>query len=191
MENLRIAKIVQQLEKEMQEEGIDSCCGLPESLFLLVSSLTPIVNIDLLITDYKKGVLLTWRDDPFYGRGWHIPGGCVRMKETLDKRIQITALKELGTTVNYHHDPIAVREAMINVERPWLHNQLYRSHNISFLYLSTLPSGYCLYNNGLNEHVSGYMKWFTDWPDDLLACHRELYGDILEKYIIKGGYSDE
>lgn len=191
MENLRIAKIVQQLENAMQEEEINPCCGLPESLFLLVSSLTPIVNIDLLITDYKKGVLLTWRDDPFYGRGWHIPGGCVRMKETLYKRIQITAQNELGTKVDYQHDPIAVREAMINVERPWLHNQLYRSHNISFLYLAKLPLGYRLHNNGQSEHSTGFKKWFTEYPDDLLPCHRELYGDILAKYLIQGGYRDE
>lgn len=158
MESLKITKCVQQLEKAMQEEGVDPRLGLPESLFLLVSSLTPIVNIDLLITDCEKGILLTWRDEPYYGKRWHIPDGCVRMKETLDKRIQITALKELGTTVNYQHEPIAVRESMIDIDRPWLHNQLYRSHNISFLYLSTLPSGYSLHNNDLNEHSPGYIN---------------------------------
>lgn len=187
MENQKIAKIVQELEKTMKNEGIDPRCGLPESLFLLASSLTPIVNIDLLIADCKKGILLTWRDDPFYGKGWHIPGGCVRMKETLDKRIQIIALNELGMKVDYQQEPIVVREAMINMERPWLNNQLYRSHNISFLYFATLPLGYKLRNNSQDEHSVGYMKWFTECPDDLLPCHRELYGDILEKYLTQVG----
>lgn len=191
MENQKITEIVRQLEETMCEERIDPRHGLPESLFLLVSSLTPIVNIDLLITDRVKGVLLTWRDDPYYGKGWHIPGGCVRMLETLDKRIQITASNELGTTVDYQHEPIAVRESVVGVERPWLHNQLYRAHNISFLYLSALPAGYRIQNNSLNEHSAGFMKWFTEWPDDLLPCHRELYGDILEKYLIQGRYRDE
>lgn len=183
MENPRVAKIVEQLENTMKEEGINPCDGLPESLFLLFSSLTPITNIDLLIVDKEKGVLLTWRDDPFYGQGWHIPGGCVRMKESLDKRIQITAKNEVGTEVNYLKEPIAVREAMVNEDRPWLTNQLYRSYNISFLYLASVPNGYEIENKNEIEHTAGYMKWFTSYPEDLLPCHQDLYGDILEKYL--------
>lgn len=151
MEIQKIKKIVRQLEKTMRDEGIDPCHGMPESLFLLVSSLTLIVNIDLLITDRVKGVLLTWRDDPYYATGWHIHGEYVLMIETLDKRIQITASNELGSTVDYQREPIAIRESMVNVERPLLHNQLYRAHNISFLYISALPAGYRIQNNSLNE----------------------------------------
>ena len=55
MENPRVAKIVESLENTMKEEGINFCDGLLESLLLLVSSLTPITNIDLLIVDRKKG----------------------------------------------------------------------------------------------------------------------------------------
>lgn len=89
------------LKKAIQGEGIDLCCSLPESLRFMVSSLTPIVNITLLITDCKKGILLTWRDALFYGNGWHISFGCVQMKENLDKRIQIAVLNELGMKEDY------------------------------------------------------------------------------------------
>ena len=68
------------------------------------------------------------------------------MKAALDKRIQITAKNEVGTEINYKLEPITVREAMVYEDRPWLSNQLYRSHNISFLYLATFPEGYCVNN---------------------------------------------
>ena len=75
--------------------------GLPEELFFLVSSLVPIVNIDLFVTNNNREVLLSWRSDLHHGKGWHIPGGCVRLKETLLDRVEKTALSELGTIVHY------------------------------------------------------------------------------------------
>ena len=49
--------------------------GLPHDLFVFVSRLTPLVNVDLLIQDPHHGTLLTWRHDETYGPGWHVPGG--------------------------------------------------------------------------------------------------------------------
>ena len=54
--------------------------GLPEEVFRLVSRLTALINVDLLIQDEGRRTLLTWRDDEFYGAGWHIPGGIIRYK---------------------------------------------------------------------------------------------------------------
>ncbi|MDP2923379.1 MAG: NUDIX hydrolase, partial [Candidatus Omnitrophota bacterium] len=53
---------------------------LPEDIFLFVSRITPIINVDLLIKNKQNHTLLTWRDDGFYPPGWHIPGGIVRYK---------------------------------------------------------------------------------------------------------------
>ena len=71
---------------------IDGRQGLPQELFWLVSSLTPIPNVDLLITDSRGCVLLAWRKDEFYGEGWHIPGGCIRYGETMMERLHKTCL---------------------------------------------------------------------------------------------------
>ena len=38
-----------------------------------------------------KEILLTWRDDKFYGPAWHIPGGVVRYGETLENRVHLVA----------------------------------------------------------------------------------------------------
>ena len=62
--------------------ALDPNGGLPEELFLFVSRLVPMVNVDLFISDDQGRVLLTWRDDEIFGAGWHIPGGMIRYKET-------------------------------------------------------------------------------------------------------------
>lgn len=80
------------------------------------------------------------------------------MKELLDKRIQITAKNEVGTEMSYLKESIAVSEAMVNEDRPWLTNQLYRFHDISFLYFASLPNGYETENKDEIEHTAGYMK---------------------------------
>ena len=60
----------------------DSRAGLPDDIFYLVSRLTPMINVDLLIVNERNEKLLTWREDQFYGPGWHIPGGIIRFKES-------------------------------------------------------------------------------------------------------------
>ena len=68
--------------------------GLPEDLFYYISSTTPLINVDLLIKDENGRTLLAWRNDQYIDRkGWHIPGGIVRYKETIEKRKRVrTAL---------------------------------------------------------------------------------------------------
>ena len=52
-------------------------CGLSDEVFLSLTRLTPMINVDLLIRDGAGRVLLTWREDQFYPAGWHIPGGII------------------------------------------------------------------------------------------------------------------
>ena len=44
--------------------------GLGEEIFLFVSRITPLINVDLLIKNEKGQTLLTWRDDIYYWRHW-------------------------------------------------------------------------------------------------------------------------
>ena len=73
--------------------------GLPQEVFLEVSSIIPIPNVDLLLLNDEGKILLSWRDDIYYGKGWHLPGGCIRFKETMLDRVHKTALAELGCDV--------------------------------------------------------------------------------------------
>lgn len=178
----RLLQAINELQKAMDEGNVDPRNGLPEELFWFGTTLVPCANIDLFIVNAERQVLLTWRDDQFYGTGWHIPGGCIRIQETLDTRIQKTALSEIGCAVVYDTNPIVTRESFVKEERPWLKNQLQRSHNISLLYRCNLPEGYEINNGNLQKTDAGYKKWFGHLPDNLLSAHKELYGDILTEY---------
>lgn len=178
-----LQQAIDNLKDVMAKEGIDPTKGLPEELFLFATTLVPCVNIDLFITDDMHRLLLTWRDDIFYGKGWHIPGGCVRLKESLDKRIQLTAMNEINTRVICDYQTFITRELIIaKEERPLLSNQLERCHNISMLFNCRLPAGFEVKNKSGDEHSSGYMKWFDHYPNDFLAFHKTLYGDIINEF---------
>ena len=180
MNENRINDAIKHLQAIMNEEGIDPVKGLPQELFLFATTLMPCANIDLFISDGER-LLLTWRDNEFYGRGWHIPGGCLRLLETLDSRIQKTALNELGTEVEYDREHFITRETMERSFRPGLKNQYERCHNISMLFNCRLPSGFIIKNH-VDEGNEGYMKWFDHVPEDILETHERLYGDIIEKF---------
>ena len=70
--------------------------GRPDPVFELIRRLTPTVNVDLLRRNAAGEVLLSWREDPLHGAGWHVPGGIIRILERLDDRIATVARAELG-----------------------------------------------------------------------------------------------
>jgi len=107
--------------------------GWPEELFLFVSRITPLVNVDLLIRDARGRTLLTWRSDRFYGPGWHVPGGIVRFREAAAERIRIVARRELGADVEFDASPLLVHESIHPERRD-------RGHFISLLYKCRLAT---------------------------------------------------
>ena len=86
---------LKELIKEVEKQEFDPTIGLPETLFEFATRITPMVNVDLFVRNYKKEILLTWRGGNYYSPGWHIPGGIVRLRESLYDRIELVALKEL------------------------------------------------------------------------------------------------
>jgi ADP-ribose pyrophosphatase YjhB (NUDIX family) len=139
--------------------------GLPYELFLFISTLVPMVNVDLLITDDRKRVLLTWRDDEIHGKGWHVPGGMIRYKETAEERILATARDELGAGVAFH--PAAEIEQIIEPRRRL------RGHHIALLYrcrLTSEPSETLRFTGG--EPKRGQWAWHQNCPVNLIDAHR-------------------
>jgi ADP-ribose pyrophosphatase YjhB (NUDIX family) len=88
--------------------------GLPEPVFRFISRHTPLVCVDLLIQDRHGRSLLTWRDDEYFGSGWHLPGGVVRFKESRAERILAVGRAELGAEVSFEPVPLAIQE-FVNV----------------------------------------------------------------------------
>ena len=144
----------------------DAKSGLPQELFYFVSRLTPLINVDLLIKNKKGQTLLTWRDDQFYGPAWHIPGGIIRFKESIEDRIKKVAETELGCWVRFAPEPIHVRSLM-NKDRD------VRGHFISLLYLCEIegepdPKMYC---TSLSSPMGGQWAWHDGAPPNLIRPH--------------------
>jgi colanic acid biosynthesis protein WcaH len=146
--------------------------GLPEDIFLLISRMTPLINVDLLIGNEKEETLLTWRDDGYYPAGWHIPGGVIRFKETLEDRIHACALQELGAGVTFRRRPLEVNECI----HPSRRN---RGHFISLLFECSLispPDPKLRYRGGIPNR--GEWAWHDACPSNIIPVH-EMYRPFI------------
>jgi len=153
-------KAIEFLDKQI----INPFLGLPEDIFFFVSRTTPLVNVDLLIKDENGRMLLSWRDDKFVGKGWHVPGGIVRFKEKLETRIAEVAKKEIGTRVKCNNIPVAINQIICK------HNT--RGHFISILYKCFLSSKFTPQNKGLSKKDRGYLQWHTTFPNNMIKIHK-------------------
>jgi colanic acid biosynthesis protein WcaH len=146
--------------------------GLPEELFLFLTRLVPMINVELLIRDQQDRTLLTWRDDRRHGAGWHTPGGIIRFREPLESRIQATAEAELGVSVEFDPEPFAVVQHIVPEQRD-------RSHFISLLYRCRLtgePDPSRRYTGGTPK--PGEWSWHFHCPDNLIvdqAAYRQFF----------------
>lgn len=162
---MNIADAIAVLEKQVPNPS----AGLPDELFLFISRITPLINVDLLIKDDKGRTLLAWRNDKHCGEGWHLPGGIIRFKETMKERLEKVARKEIGVKVEFKPKPIAVNEIILRPKT--------RGHFISFLYKCYLPSSFVPGNKGLKETDVGYLEWHKSCPNNLIKAHK-----IYEEY---------
>ena len=166
------AVLAEQLAEQLLDLTGDQRQGLPTPVFRLVSQLTPMINVDLLVRDTAGRTLLTWRADEFYGPGWHIPGGIIRFKENIATRITKVAEMELGCTVGFLPQPIAIHEIMAP------HRDV-RGHFISLLYVCTLrtpPATHLQASDTPSGH--GQWQWHDSCPKNLISVH-----EIYRRYI--------
>jgi ADP-ribose pyrophosphatase YjhB (NUDIX family) len=146
--------------------------GLPEQVFLFVTRITVMINVDLLIKNAKDQTLLAWRDDGYYSPGWHVPGGIIRYKEKIDDRVCAVAKNELGAKVKFDPVPIAINEVIHETRKN-------RGHFISLLYQCSLveqPDERLKCKSALpnqNEWL-----WHDDCPDNIIFVH-EMYRKFI------------
>ena len=147
--------------------------GLPDDVFRLVTSLTPMVNVDLLIKNEDQHTLLTWREDEFY-RGWHVPGGIVRFKERMADRVAAVARTELGARVRINGAPLALNEVMHPTRDV-------RGHFISILYACELASPLDESRRQRSAQPKhGDWAWHASCPPQILRQH-EMYRHLIEQ----------
>jgi colanic acid biosynthesis protein WcaH len=163
---VNITEAIEILEKQIKNPLV----GLPDEIFYFISKLTPMVNVDLLIKDEKGRTLLAWRDDQFSKQGWHLPGGIIRFKETVETRVKKVAETEIGAEVNFDSIPIAFNEIICDHD--------VRGHFLSFLYKCSLNNSFIPLNKGLSKNDPGYLMWHEVCPTNLIKVH-----EIYRKYI--------
>jgi colanic acid biosynthesis protein WcaH len=135
--------------------------GLPEDVFEFVSRVTPLVNVDLLIKEPSGQTLLTWRDDRFYGPGWHVPGGIIRFGERAVDRAHACVLAELGANVDVEPAPLFVMESILGEGT--------RGHSISLLFRCRLTSSLDeSLRAGVGRPSAGQWRWHEVCPPDLI-----------------------
>jgi len=145
--------------------------GLPEPVFRLVSRLTPLINVDLLIQDDRSRTLLTWRDDEFFGAGWHIPGGIIRYKETAAQRIVTCAHEELGVDVSFEEIPALMLESISAMGT--------RGHFISLLFRCRLAGRPDDRRRAISKPPrAGDWRWHDRCPPDLIEA-QQAYARFL------------
>lgn len=142
-----------------------------------MASLTPIVNVDILIVKERK-ILLSWRDDERCRAGWHLLGGCVRLKEILEQRLHVCAKSELGTYVLCDMKPVLITE---NIEPK---RDRVRTHFISFLY-QCVPVKIAQLRLVDNQEIKGHLGWFDYIPKHLLPV-QDFYRGMISKILGKG-----
>jgi len=169
---MRVADHLAAPLETLRSKIADPRIGLPEELFLFISGVTPLVNVDLLIQDDAGRTLLTWRDDAFYGPGWHVPGGVIRFQETAAERIRAVARYELAAEVEPDPAPLAMHE-MIDAGRRE------RGHSIALLYRCRLLGPLSEARRASSSPPRpGQWAWHQICPDNLLAEHR-VYRQFL------------
>lgn len=162
----------------IKNEAGDPRTGVGEEIFHFLSSLTPMVNVDLLIRDPTRGTLLTWRSDQFYGPGWHLPGGVLRFKESPLTRVKLVAQTELGVNVAVMNSPCRVESLMTSTRD-------IRGHFISMLYQCSIDGDLDQRTEASSANPeSGQWKWHKKAPQNLLSVH-SVFRDTIDDYNIQ------
>ena len=177
----RLTNQIDELKRCIQDEGIVPENRLGDELFLFASTLMPVVNVDLLVFNDKDQVLLSWRNDPHCGCGWHVPGGCLRFKETLENRVHKTAINEFGVDVEMNSEALGLFEIFFPNFRDGIKNQRERAHFITIVYECKLSEG--LKNNKI-EGESGNLKRFDELPENLLNvqdCYKQNWSYLINR----------
>ncbi|MBI3974219.1 MAG: NUDIX hydrolase [Chloroflexi bacterium] len=156
--------------------------GLPLEVFLLFTRLLPLFTVDVWLQDEQERVLLTWREDEWFGRGWHVPGGALRLRETVAERLRTCAREELGAEIACEESPFALLEEI----QP---EGTDRTHNVAAAFrcrLLTGPDPARGWDPQQGPPRPGQWAWHRRCPDDLLPVHR-----VYERFFPRGGAGAE
>ena len=130
---------------------------------------------------------MIFRDDGFYGPGWHLPGGIIRFREKVKSRILITLAKEL----NIKKGDINLL-SLISCVEVINSKKILRSHFLSFVYLVKLSKKNNKFpffdENKVYRH--GDIAYHQKCPENIIKEHLRFKkiineNDSRKRYIIE------
>ena len=141
---------------------------LPPVLFRFVTEIAATSNVDLLVQDEEKRVLLAWREDAF-GTGWHVPGSIIRHREEIGHRIRACAAEEFGCDLVVAERPVALIQIFDD-----------RGHSVSLCYTAALRGTPAQHVAGEGHTPQpGSLRWFDEVPGSLYPSHL-VYRSVIE-----------
>lgn len=127
-----------------------------------------VVNVDILVRNKEKTkVLLVWRDDEVFGKGWHVPGRVIRFGKTIEDALRDCAEIELGVRIDEEFRLVEVKQT-IGSE----HSSGERGSGINLLYETFIDEA--SYPNRPDE-----IEWFSTVPEQVLDVHKKLVGELF------------
>ena len=140
---------------------------LPWPLFRFMTEVMATANVDLLVRDPARGVLLAWRADPF-GAGWHVPGSIIRHREEIAHRLAETAREEFACALDVQDRVAAVIQIFDD-----------RGHSVSLVYPATLDGAPGRRVVGeADTPEPGDLRWFVKMPEDMYPSHL-VYREVV------------
>lgn len=134
---------------------------LSDKDYSFIYSNSPRICVDLIIKS-RKGIFLTKRESSPYKGRWHLPGGRVRFRETIDKAIKRIAKQEVGVQIN-NYTFIGYMEFLKEIQNKENRHTI----SLGFLITSIQPIG---------------GKYFKISPNNIIPEHKKFL--IKNKYIL-------
>lgn len=141
---------------------------LPHILFLIGTYFFPQINVEVVCRQPDGSFFLTWRDDQFKNKGWHIPGGIIRPNEEILDRVQRTLHDELPFLSTDKSSFDLVGYSQVFCSPPSI-----RSHFFSLVFVCTL-SGFCQCPDKYKNNV--LITHFV--PENMISNHMR-YASLL------------
>ena len=128
---------------------------MPFSIWRNLISLVPIPSVEVIITRTGKDFLLTYRKDKDWD-GWHIPGGFILPRESIEDACKRVAKKELQIDVKFQK----ITTAYSWPDSPY-------GNDLSII---------CICNTKERPHK---VKFFTKVPEKMVPHHEEFIREFL------------
>jgi colanic acid biosynthesis protein WcaH len=107
----------------------------------------------------KRQILLTLRDDQYYGKGWHIPGGFIGPGESRQETVERIASRE-----------IRIKPTFRQIIKPFFHDDDPRFYHVALIFE-------CYYEG---EGAVSAGEWFDAMPQDIITAHEKYRAVVAE-----------